>query len=93
MVDSTGDGDVAAWAGAPYKKGRQSDGRLQAVTLNFAIGGVDEEPGPSRGRLRAGYPKDIRWFGVKTTPGVDASDPRSLSEGEIGCLAHAFRTW
>jgi len=40
-VDATGDGDLAAWAGAPYDKGRPADGALQAVSLNFMIGGID----------------------------------------------------
>ena len=41
VVDSTGDGDVAASAGAPYFKGRETDGRMQPCTLMFKIGGVD----------------------------------------------------
>ena len=41
VVDSTGDGDVAASAGAPYFKGRETDGRMQPCTLMFKIGGGD----------------------------------------------------
>lgn len=41
VVDSTGDGDVAASAGVPYFKGRESDGRMQPCTVMFKIGGVD----------------------------------------------------
>lgn len=41
VVDTTGDGDVAALAGAPFEKGRPEDGRLQTTTLMFAIGNVD----------------------------------------------------
>lgn len=40
-VDCTGDGDVAAFAGAGFEKGRE-DGRLQCSTLFFNIAGVDE---------------------------------------------------
>ena len=43
VVDATGDGDVAASAGAPYFKGRETDGRMQPCTLMFKIGGVDYE--------------------------------------------------
>ncbi|MFC1714202.1 FAD-dependent oxidoreductase [Candidatus Poribacteria bacterium] len=41
VVDCTGDADVAARAGAPFEKGRESDGGMQPVTLMFRIGGVD----------------------------------------------------
>lgn len=42
VVDSTGDGMIAAMAGAPYQVGRDSDGRCQPVTLEFTVAGVDE---------------------------------------------------
>jgi len=41
VIDATGDGDVAASAGVPYFKGRESDGKMQPATLMFNIGGVD----------------------------------------------------
>lgn len=40
-VDGTGDGDVAAYAGAEYRKGRETDGKMQPCTLMFRVGGVD----------------------------------------------------
>jgi hypothetical protein len=43
-VDSTGDGDVAARAGAPIEMGRSQDGLCQPMTLCFRIGGVTGEP-------------------------------------------------
>jgi hypothetical protein len=43
VVDSTGDGDVAASAGVPYLKGRESDGRMQPSSIMFNVGGVDFE--------------------------------------------------
>ena len=43
VIDSTGDGDVAASAGVPYFKGRETDGRMQPATLMFNVGGVDFE--------------------------------------------------
>ena len=42
VVDCTGDGDVAADAGAAYWKGREADGKMQPATLMFKVGGVDE---------------------------------------------------
>lgn len=41
FVDGTGDGDVAAFAGVPYTKGRETDGKMQPVTLMFKVAGVD----------------------------------------------------
>jgi FAD-dependent oxidoreductase family protein len=41
VIDSTGDADVAFRAGAPFEKGRDSDGATQPMTLMFQIGGID----------------------------------------------------
>ncbi|MDI6828531.1 MAG: FAD-dependent oxidoreductase, partial [Armatimonadota bacterium] len=41
VVDATGDGDVAAMAGAPFELGSPEHGMTQAMTLMFTIGGVD----------------------------------------------------
>ena len=41
FIDGTGDGDVAAFAGVEYFKGRESDGRMQPCTLMFKGAGVD----------------------------------------------------
>lgn len=40
-VDATGDGDVAARAGAEFVLGRESDSKMQPATLMFKVGGVD----------------------------------------------------
>ncbi len=40
-IDASGDADVAARAGAPYIKGRESDGKMRPMTLIFRMGGVD----------------------------------------------------
>jgi hypothetical protein len=40
-VDCTGDGDVAAAAGAPYEVGRERDGLVQPMTLMFRLVGYD----------------------------------------------------
>jgi glycine/D-amino acid oxidase-like deaminating enzyme len=41
VIDCTGDGDVAAWAGAPFELGRPLDGLTQPVTLMFMMCDVD----------------------------------------------------
>jgi hypothetical protein len=37
VVDATGDGDIAALAGAPYDVGREEDGLVQPMTLMFRM--------------------------------------------------------
>ncbi len=41
IIDASGDGDVAAYAGAPYEKGAVGNGGMQAATLMFTLGGVE----------------------------------------------------
>lgn len=43
VIDCSGDGDVAAMAGVAWEKGRTADGLVQAPTLVFRLGGVDDE--------------------------------------------------
>jgi hypothetical protein len=43
FVDCSGDGDIAAMAGAPWEKGGEK-GELQPVTLIFRMMGVETEP-------------------------------------------------
>lgn len=41
VIDCTGDGDVAARAGVPYKIGREGDGAFQPMTLMFKMNNLD----------------------------------------------------
>lgn len=41
VIDSTGDGDVAARAGAPFEKGRSNDGGMQPMSIMFKVASVD----------------------------------------------------
>lgn len=41
VVDASGDGDIAAKAGVPFIIGRESDGKMQPMTLMFKVAGVD----------------------------------------------------
>lgn len=43
VVDCTGDGDIAARAGAKYELGRLTDGLVQPMTLMFEIDGVSAD--------------------------------------------------
>lgn len=42
VIDATGDGDIAAFSGAEFRMGRDSDGLMQPMTLFFRIGNVDD---------------------------------------------------
>ncbi len=41
VVDTTGDADVAAAAGAEYVKGRENDAKMRPMSVLFRLGGVD----------------------------------------------------
>ncbi len=41
VIDCTGDGDIAARAGARFKTGRESDGLMQPMTMIFKISNVE----------------------------------------------------
>ena len=41
FIDATGDADVAALAGCPFRVGREEDGLCQPMTLCFRLSGVD----------------------------------------------------
>ena len=41
VIDCTGDGDVAARAGAPFRIGRDADGAVQPMSLMFKLGEMD----------------------------------------------------
>ncbi len=41
-VDATGDGDVAAFAGAEFEVGHSADGHCETISLIFRLGGIDE---------------------------------------------------
>jgi hypothetical protein len=79
VVDATGDGDVAARAGAPFEVGRESDRLVQPMTLMFRIAEFDRA-------TFAGYVKEHpdQWRGVhglwdlvrKATAAGDLALPR-----------------
>lgn len=54
-IDATGDGDIAAKAGAEYILGRESDNKMQPATLMFKVGGVDYERAVFLGSFESTY--------------------------------------
>lgn len=58
FIDATGDGDLAARAGAPFQFGRAADGAAQPMTMNLKLANVDTEA------VRAyalSHPEDFLW--------------------------------
>jgi len=55
VIDATGDGDVSAFAGCPYEKGRKKDGLMQPMTLHFRMAAVDRSRMPTRQQLNQLY--------------------------------------
>jgi Dehydrogenases (flavoproteins) len=41
LIDASGDGDVCARAGVPFRQGREGDGAMQPMTMIFKMDGVD----------------------------------------------------
>jgi glycine/D-amino acid oxidase-like deaminating enzyme len=75
VVDCTGDGDIAAAAGAPFEIGRETDGLVQPMTLMFRMVEFD----------RAGFEAYVRghpdqWRGVH---GLWDLIRRAADEGEL----------
>lgn len=55
VIDCSGDGDIAAKAGAEYIKGRETDGKMQPMTLMFKVGGVDRKRAVLLGSFESTY--------------------------------------
>lgn len=55
IVDATGDGDIAARAGAEFILGRESDNKMQPATLMFKVGGVDYDRAVFLGSFESTY--------------------------------------
>lgn len=78
FIDCTGDGDIAAHAGAPCDIGRESDGATQPMTMMYMIGGVDwERVGTSQ---RRGYWVDSRGRGYVNATGFSDFIMKAVEE-------------
>lgn len=53
-IDATGDGDLAAWAGAKVMCGDDETGEVQSSTLCFSLSNIDEEQYLSSPQLHTG---------------------------------------
>ncbi|HYF76975.1 MAG TPA: FAD-dependent oxidoreductase [Symbiobacteriaceae bacterium] len=80
-IDATGDGDLAALAGAPFDLGRPGDGLTQPMTMMFRVSGIDWAP---IGAYAAAHPGDFhetsRLDGLASLPAPAVSGFFSLVE-------------
>jgi hypothetical protein len=70
LIDSTGDGDAAAKAGAPFEKGRSADGGMQPMTIMFKLAGVDMD-------------RAMFFWGFEDTVQLPEGDLQTLSRKEL----------
>lgn len=54
-IDASGDGDIAARAGAAFCMGRETDHKMQPTTLMFKVGGVDYDRAVFLGSFESTY--------------------------------------
>ncbi len=75
VVDCTGDGDVAAYAGAPYEVGREGNGLAEPISLLFLMGGFRQSRFENYVRSHPG-----EWSGVH---GLWSLIAKASSEGRL----------
>ena len=71
VIDASGDGDIAAKAGVPFYKGRESDGKMQPMTLMFKVAGVDTKRAVFPGSFESTYQLskgDLQTLGRQNIP-------------------------
>ena len=74
-VDCTGDGDIAALAGAPFQQGREWDGLTQPMTLLFRLVGFNREKFAEYVRNNP-----VQWNGVQ---GLYEFIAKATREGQL----------
>lgn len=78
VIDCTGDGDIAARAGAPFEIGREGDGVFQPMTMMFKIGGL--RPDYARDDLRSWYDVLIKKIAEeKVLAGIPYDNPALIT--------------
>lgn len=89
-VDCTGDGDLAAWAGAPFEKGME-DGAMQPGTHCFVIANIDEEALAKGPRIHFYDPASPIHEAIRSPRYPDIIDPHTCNM-KIGPGVFGFNT-
>lgn len=86
LVDASGDGDIAARAGAQFEMGRFSDGLTQPVSTSFRLSNVDFQGMRS---YYAEFPDDI-WFARLVKQAREKGD---FDVPRHSVVYHGMRPW
>ncbi|NLO74911.1 MAG: FAD-dependent oxidoreductase [candidate division WS1 bacterium] len=81
VVDCSGDGDAAAYAGCEWVSGRESDGLNQGVSTEFRLGGVDFP------RYQAWVGSDPKWLQT-IQKALEAGDLPYEVDNHLNWLTH-----
>ena len=81
IIDATGDGDVAVFAGAEFEYGRPSDGRIQSLSMSLLVNNyhlrdminLKEELLPRLQEIQPGYELPYDAGNMRPMYGTDAS--------------------
>jgi len=65
-IDCSGDGDLAAWAGAEFQKGDEKDRGLQPATLCFILSNINQEAYSKMGSLHGSNPNSPIYAIIKS---------------------------
>lgn len=85
FVDSTGNGDLAAYAGCAYDHGHPETGKIQPATLFAIISGVPkDEPGTRSGEDKVRFRKMFNSVGVD--PSYQSPSLFPLPHPDLHCL-------
>ena len=85
FVDSTGNGDLAAYAGCAYDHGHPETGKIQPATLFAIISGVPkDEPGTRSGEDKVRFRKMLNSVGVD--PSYQSPSLFPLPHPDLHCL-------
>lgn len=85
FIDATGDGDLAARAGAPFEFGRATDAATQPMTMNLKLGNVDTA---AIRRYAMENPDDFLWHPLGSTEAL-----RRLQASPRLSLAGFLKAW
>jgi hypothetical protein len=79
VIDCTGDGDIAAGAGAPFMGPSETGGDRMPMSLMYCLGGVPDSVQGPFGGIRIGN-RVVRWGPGATGDGLDV---RNLTRAEV----------
>ncbi|OGJ87548.1 MAG: hypothetical protein A2268_03860 [Candidatus Raymondbacteria bacterium RifOxyA12_full_50_37] len=95
FIDATGDGDVAAMAGAPFQIGRDKDHACQPMTTAFRMGDINIKRMPSQKKINALYDaarkrreiknprENVLWFPTVTPNEIHFNTTRVVGESSV----------